>query len=129
MKIILNKLIKWVLLTCILFFLIFDLFIGLEHKSILSPYIDTKFASDFSIDNFNQLKMGDKYSKVLKSLGPPIRFSKNIISSIQPDKAIFIGVYSTDGKCNWSDFAWKSFDIYFDKDTVVIGKNSNWWYD
>jgi hypothetical protein len=129
MKNVLCKFIKWILLVFIFCTVIFNYFIGLEHKSILYPYIDTKFASGFSINRYNKLKIGEKYSEVLENLGQPLRFTADKISSIQPDTAEFIAVYSSDGKCNWSDFAWKSFDIYFDKDTVLIGKNSSWWYD
>jgi hypothetical protein len=129
MKNVLFKFIKWIFIAFILCTVIFNYFIGLEHKSILCPYIDTKFATDFSINNYNKLKKGEKYSKVLEKLGPPLSFSQKKISSIQPDTAEFIAVYSSDGKCTWADFAWKSFDIYFDKDTVLIGKNSSWWYD
>mgnify|MGYP002335977141 CR=1 FL=1 len=106
-----------------------DLIIGVERKCILVPHIDTKFATSFSINKFNKIYPGMNYSEVDSLLGHPLRFSSKKISSVQPSNAAYIAVYSSDGKCKWSDFAWQSFDIYYNKDTIVISKNSIWWYD
>jgi hypothetical protein len=117
------------ILVLISFFILLDLLIGLEGKCKVWPYIDTKFARNFSVNKFNGISHGMNYHEVKLILGEPLFFSDERLTSVQPKNAIFISVYSIDGRCEWADFAWKSFDIYFDKDTLVIGKHSQWWYD
>jgi hypothetical protein len=123
------KILKLVLVTGILYFFTFNLFIGLEGKSKIYPYIDTKFAADFSKKKFNLVNLGIKYNEVKNLIGAPLEFSEKMLPKTQNTSASFIASYSRDGKCTWSDFAWKSFDIYFNNDTVVIEKKSQWWYD
>jgi hypothetical protein len=116
----------FVLLTSVV---LSNLLIGLEGKCAFWPYIDTKFARNFSVNKFKGISQGMAYSEVKSILGEPLVFSDERISSVMPENTFFTSAYASDGKCKWSDFAWKSFDIYFDQDTNVIGKHSQWWYD
>ena len=120
---------KLVLLVLVLLFILSDLFMGFEGRSKICPYIDTEFSNNFSEKKFNQISKGMHYVEVKAILGEPLIFTSKRISSVQPNNALFISVYSKDGKCMWADFAWRSFDIYFNNDTVVIDKHSQWWYD
>lgn len=120
---------KLVLLVLVSLLILFDLFIGIEGRSKILPFIDTEFSSNFSVKKYNQISKGMHYVEVKAILGEPFIFTSKRISSVQPNNAMFISVYSKDGKCMWADFAWKSFDIYFNDDTVVIDKHSQWWYD
>ncbi len=123
------KISKLVLLVLVSLIILFDLFIGFEGRSKIWPYIDTEFSNNFSEKEYNQISKGMRYFEVKAILGEPLFFSSKRLSSVQPNNAMFISVYSKDGKCMWADFAWKSFDIYFNNDTIVIDKYSQWWYD
>lgn len=92
------------------------------------PHIDTQFAKGFTIDCFEKVNNGMSKTEVENLLGQPLNFSQKTISSLQP-KNSYISVYAFDGKSNWSDNAWESFDIYFNSNNVVIGKSRKWWYD
>ena len=100
----------------------------IESYFPLNPYIDTIFSQNFVPENFEKIENGMNKIEVEKILGKPLKFSLEIESSIQP-KNTNIAIYARDGKSNWGDFAWKSFDVYYDKKNIVIGKSSRWWYD
>lgn len=94
----------------------------------LYPHIDTRFANGFEIENFEKINIGMSKTEVENLIGKPLLFSQKMTSSLQPENSC-ISVYTSDGKSNWSDFAWESFDIYFDNKNVVIGKSRRWWKD
>jgi len=100
----------------------------LESYFPLKPYIDTKFSQDFNPENFEKVKRGMNKAEVEIILGKPLKYSTKIESSIQPHNTN-ISIYAGDGKSNWGDFAWKSFDVYYNKNNIVVGKKSQWWYD
>ena len=60
-------------------------------------------------------------TEVENLIGKPLLFSQKMTSSLQPENSC-ISVYASDGKSNWGDFAWESFDIYFDNKNVVTKK-------
>jgi hypothetical protein len=123
------KKIKYIFsISIIVFILISVTSIFPEGYNLINPHIDTKFAKDFNVESFEKIKNGMYKKDVEKLIGKPLMFSNKIISSIQPKNSM-ISVYASDGKCQWGDFAWESFDVYFNYDERVIGKSRRWWYD
>ena len=114
------------LIVLVFYFILPILFI--ESYYPFYPHINTQFAKEFKIENFEKVNIGMSKTEVENLLGQPLFFSQKTISSLQPDNS-YISVYSSDGKSNWSDNAWESFDIYFDSNYVVIGKTRKWWND
>jgi hypothetical protein len=106
-------------------------FIGFENYNIFYPHIDTRFANDFSIENFDKVEIGMNKAQVKNLLGNPINSGESIgyTDDFIKKEFIFYEKYSTDGKYEISDFAWESFEVYYDIDTLVISKRSIWYYD
>ena len=102
------------------------------------PYIDTIFATDFTPEKFEQVKMGMKTSEVLALLGEPL--THDAFGIRNPDKAQEIippndpraqgcWRYSSDGKlAGKGDASWYSFVVCF-KDDIVFDKQANEFYD
>ena len=112
------------LIIAFLYFVLPILFV--ESYYPFYPHIDTKFAKGFSIENFEKVTVWITKIEVESILGKPLYFSQKRISSLQPKNA-YISVYASDGKSNWSDNAWESFDVYFDSRSIVSGKSRKWW--
>ena len=70
-------------------------------------------------------------TEVQQILGTPFHFSKAQKRSIDKEKETveFSENSSHDGKFKAADFAWEAFEIYYDKDTLVIAKKRQWFYD
>lgn len=103
--------------------LIVTFFLGagltVEGINILSPFVDTQFATQFSQKKFNLIKLGQSIKEVEAIIGPPI-YKSNDYS----DHRIAYW-YTMDGKLNTNnkqgDFAWYRSLIYFDEEGKVIG--------
>ena len=116
-----------------------------EDVNPFNQYIDTKFAPDFEIAVFEQIKAGESKEEVEKKLGIPIwktgcggcwdrdSYIVNHVLTIPEDRVCNeecstknqIWEYADDGACTWWDFAWKSFNITF-HNGIVVEKESSW---
>lgn len=104
-------------------------FVGLERKNTWVPYIDTQMAPSFTPEKWTAVKTGMTRQQVHALLGEPLSESTIAKSSMRPANCSLEENYSKDGKWKWADFAWCSFDIYYDSNLVVIKKDSRWWED
>lgn len=115
-----------ILITAALIFLLPGLY--MESYFPFYPHIHTRFSDGFRIENFEKINVRMSKTEVENLVGKPLYFDKKIVATYQP-KNSHISVYASDGKSNWGDFAWESFDVYFDTKNVVIGKSRRWWTD
>lgn len=99
----------------------------IESKNIFFPYIDTQFASQYSPEKFELIKIGQTLGEVEKIIGQPLQ--KNIDS--KNGRAEYL--YTNDGKLlvikKSGDFAWYRSIIYFDEQDKVINIDKGWSYD
>ena len=124
-----KKIIFFTILISGTILLITNLFLGVEQKNLLFPYIDTHFAKNFSVNKWDNVKIGMSKDTVLKILGTPLLESKTPFSSYRPSCAALEMHYSGDGAWRYADYAWRSFDLFFDDSNRVIAKSSEWSYD
>ncbi len=105
--------------------------IGLENYNYIYPHIDTEFTSGFSKDKFKKIKLGMTKAEVNQVLGEPFRFQNlnGYTDDFIKKEFQFSENYSHDGKFKSADWAWEYFGIYYDKDTLVIAKQTRWYYD
>ncbi len=103
------------------------IFIGMEQKFILNKYIDTEFAEGFTQQKFNGIIRGESVYDFINRIGEPLVIDT---FKINQGKTLVIRYsYSMDGNCRWGDFAWKSYEVIFDSNMVVIDKKVIWYYD
>lgn len=99
----------------------------IEGKNIFSPYIDTQFASQYSTEKFELIKIGQTVEEVEKIIGQPLR--KNI-DSINSRAEYW---YTMDGKLSVNnkegDFAWYVSIVEFDNKGLVVNIIKQWGYD
>lgn len=99
----------------------------IEGKNILSPYIDTQFAPQYSPEKFELIKKGQTVEEVEKILGQPLH--KNLDSTNHKTEYW----YTMDGKLSVNnkegDFAWYVSIIYFDPKGRVADIIKEWAYD
>lgn len=99
----------------------------------LCPYIDTKFSDRFCPNKFSQVKMKMKLNNVELLWGKPIKYVLCDTTlrkrDYEPPTYRLKGMYSIGGKWKLGKYAWKSFDVYYNKDSIVVGKYSKWWND
>ncbi len=121
-----------VLASVLLFFSVFITFmvgaaLTIEGKNIFSPYIDTQFASQYSPEKFELIKIGQTVGEVEKILGQPL--DKNIDSTNHRTEYW----YTLDGKLSVNnkegDFAWYVSIVYFDSKGKVKSIDKQWAYD
>ena len=106
--------------------------LGVEQRHLFYPHIDTEFAADFRISNFESIKVGMSQNNVKQILGQPILFGT--LSNGYTDDYIkkdfkYFADYSNDGAWSLADFAWEGFEIYYDINKKVISKRRIWYYD
>lgn len=106
-----------------------DFFIGLERKHPYIPYIDTKFAENFKPSDWHKINIGMSNVEVNSIVGHPIDSSYDKKTSHRPDKCFLESHYSNDGAWPLADFAWCSFNLYYDSSLRVMKKDSTWWDD
>jgi hypothetical protein len=101
--------------------------LGVGQKNLLYPYIDTKFAKDFSLKKWKKIEKGMSQSEVTALLGKPL-VQSDVMSKkslFSPEKAFFEMQYTDDNA--WiSDYAWCVFTVYLDSTKNVILKESRW---
>lgn len=121
------------ILASILLFssIIITFFIGagltIEGINIFSPFIDTRFAPQYSRTKFNLIKPGQSIKEVEAIIGQPI-YKSNEYSDHRT--AYW---YTMDGKLNLNnkagDFAWYRSAIYFNNQGKVIEIDKGWSFD
>ena len=124
-----KKIILFTIFMSIVIVLIINLLLGVEQKNFLFPYIDTHFAKNFSIEKWDVVRVGMSKDTVLKILGSPLLESTIPLTSYRPNGTALEMHYSGDGAWKYADYAWKSFDLFFDDTNRLIAKSSEWSYD
>ncbi len=99
----------------------------IEGKNIFYPYIDTQFASQYSPEKFELIKVGQTIKDVEKIIGQPLR--KNVDSTNHRTEYW----YTMDGKLSVNnkngDFAWYISVVYFNDKGKVAEVEKGWGYD
>lgn len=118
--------------SVLLFFSVFMTFmigagLTIEGKNIFSPYIDTQFASQYSPEKYELVKIGQTVEEVENIIGQPLK--KNI-DSINRRVEYW---YTMDGKLlqdkKEGDFAWYISIVTYDSKGKVILIDKSWAYD
>lgn len=118
--------------SVLLFFSVFMTFmigagLAIEGKNIFSPYIDTQFASQYSPEKYELVKIGQTVEEVENIIGQSLK--KNI-DSINRRVEYW---YTMDGKLlqdkKEGDFAWYISIVTFDSKGKVILIDKGWAYD
>ena len=126
-----KNIIKYVALALIsiyfLLYLMVNLVIGMESKHPIFPYIDTQLAPNFKIEDWGKVKVGMTVDEVQSAVGKPLSSHSGRVTFYAPLNSCFEIHYSEDGKWEWGDFAWRSFDVYFGEANTVIATSSEWW--
>ena len=108
-------------------FVLFDLGVGLEHRSILWPWIDTVQANGYSERSFQMIRVGMTRQQVDALMCKPLGiatidadFSRmiDLPAGASPDLGEVRYSYTMDGRCPWGNFAWFAREVYF-QDGVV----------
>ena len=105
--------------------------IGLENYNYIYPHIDTEFTTDFKKESFDKIEVGMTRSEVEMLLGKSFGFDSlnGYTDNIIKKEYKYLDYYSHDGKFEFADFAWEFYGIYYDRDTLVINKQTRWYYD
>lgn len=115
-----------ILLIAISFFAAFML--GNEKKNSLFPHIDTEFAKDLEPAEWSDVTINMSKQQVHNLLGDPLDSSYTPRTSARPVNCHYEESYSADGA--WiADYAWQSFNVYYDSSMRVIAKDSTWYYN
>jgi hypothetical protein len=93
----------------LVFFLSFS---RMEAYCFFYPSIDTRYAPGFSEKRFATLKVGDAAQRVEAILGPPL-----VSTDVTGGAAVWL--YTSDGKCQWGDFAWLYRAVKIDNGVVA----------
>jgi hypothetical protein len=108
-------------------FVLIDIGCGLEHQSILWPWIDTVQAAGYSEDDFQTISVGMTRQQVdalmckpltVVTLSPDGRSYAPVPAGASLDLGAVRYSYTGDGRCPWGDFAWFGREVWF-KDGVV----------
>ena len=98
-----------------------------EGINIFSPYIDTRFAIQYSPEKFELIKLGQSIKDVEAIVGKPLQIT--IDSTTQETKYS----YTMDSKLHFNkkngDFAWYRSVVYFNEAGKVIDIHKHWAYD
>ncbi len=90
----------------------------IEGKHLIQPYIDTRFAPNFTPEKFEKIKVGMTSDEVVEILGEP--YTNSSENRWQ---------YTGDGKHLKEDFAWYNCSIEFDGNQNVLFKYELWSHD
>lgn len=119
-----------IVLLCFVFFL--GLGSTSESYCWLKPYIDTKFAKDYTPEKFELIKLGMKEETVKTLVGEPIGTYEQINF---PQKEVY---YTQDGflfekadkkGIEGADFAWYMSTITYNENKEVIKIDKGWSFD
>jgi hypothetical protein len=87
----------------------------MEGYNPVYPDVDTKYSESYKEELFQQIKIGEDTTLIIEKIGYPLEVYTD-------DKGGYQWNYSTDGKCQWADFAWLLKAIIISKDGKVIKK-------
>ena len=111
-----------------------------ERKHLIDPYIDTHFATDYSPEKFDKIKIGMTVDEVESLIGKPFYTCiPPIFYHIADDSTKIEYNYTGDGKLlnkmreqgkrYYYDCAWYRSLVIFDTNNIVVGINKGWSYD
>lgn len=135
-----RKIFKWFLLSvlsvtiiAIVVLMMWFAFLGPEQYYIFNPYIDTKMASNYSPEKFDQLEIGMDKSDVIDLIGSPLYAKIDTLDNLTFERFYYTG----DGKISnqkmpwymFNDYAWYRSTVTFDSDQKLIDIDKGWSYD
>ena len=103
-----------------------------EGYNILSPYIDTEFAPNFTIEKSKKIKVGMPKTEVVKILGNPLHKSKTYYGNQQQFDYTNDGLVHRTKNCDYTiicDFAWYGYGVVFNDQDKVTEIVTGWCYD
>lgn len=68
-------------------------------------------------------------NEVENLIGKPIRYLGQPDNKENYRKGYLLAIYSDKKYSKWSEFEFRSIDINYDKDSLVIGIYKEWWTD
>ena len=103
----------------------------MEGYNIFNPYIDTKFAENYSPNKFDLITNDFTKDEVLKLIGKPLNTYEDDFD--KQTEFIYTGDGFLSDKSNRkyfiNDFAWYRSSIYFDGKGKIIRIDKGWSYD
>lgn len=106
----------------------------MEGKHILDPYIDTRFADNYSPEKFDSIEVGMKHDQVFELIGEPLSIGMGF-----EDASNLNYHYTHDGKFKelnlesgqylCRDYAWYGSSVEMNDDSVVVSVFRRWVYD
>lgn len=121
-----------ILVPILIFFFVYTSF-GIGQYNYLYPYIDTKLPLGFDEANFNQVQPGMTNYQVEYLIGEPLEFNKSdyylLKKYIGKDIAFSASYSKIDNNHINGNYAWKSLEVYYNKDTIVVARISKWVYN
>lgn len=102
-----------------------------EGYNLFSPYIDTEFAPNFTIEKSKNIKIGQTKNEVIKLVGNPLYISKSYYGDLMFSYTSdgFFHKKKSHGSSSICDFAWFGYDVVFDKENNVKEIQLGWRYD
>jgi hypothetical protein len=88
-----------------------------ESVFVFDPFIDTRLPQGFSVEQFEQIKLGMTKQQVLRLVPEP----PSIYQSVWH--------YGNDGAAPFGDFAWFGFEVEFDQTDHVVRATRHTFYD
>ena len=110
--------------TCLFFSLITGAVLLMEGKNPIDPFIDTKFAENFTPIKFDKIELGMSKEEVVEIIGKPLWIRRE-----DYDTLLTSFTYTGDGKLENGDFAWYGSRLQFDRGDTVIFIHKGWVYD
>lgn len=92
---------------------IFGWMLTSEGYNPIDPSIDTRYSTEYDEEKFNSIQIGIDSTKVTQLIGKPM-----YIQEMSENRKLWY--FTSDGKCNWKDFAWLGREIEFDKNGKVL---------
>jgi hypothetical protein len=94
----------------------------IEGYNPIYPDVDTKFADKYDEELFQQIEIGEDTLSIIQKIGRPIGIREH-------ENGEWHWNYSTDGKCDWADFAWLIKALVINQDGIVVKKFDGIAYD
>ncbi|MDL2309296.1 hypothetical protein LJC53_06910 [Bacteroidales bacterium OttesenSCG-928-C03] len=137
------RILKVLVAVIVILFLLYHAFIfgwlG-ERKHLISPYIDTQFAPNYSPKKFDKIKVGMMLNEVESIIGKPFHarippMSYHIDNDSTKNEYDYTGdgklldKMQEQGKRYYYDCAWYRSLVIFDTNNIVVEINKGWNYD
>jgi hypothetical protein len=104
----------------------------MEGKHIIYPYLDTKFANDYTPKKFDEIKIGMSLEEVKEIIGEPLyvgsgyKDSRNLNLHYTGDGKLLSKSKSTN---KYSDLAWYCSSLEINEEKKVVSIEKGWAYD